>query len=71
MLFLNLEWIHSIANIYEVAAFNIPFQNGVILGTFLGVLHMGQSHGGSGGVIINVASLAGVSALYELFLCFE
>ncbi|XP_020614868.1 15-hydroxyprostaglandin dehydrogenase [NAD(+)]-like [Orbicella faveolata] len=33
---------------------------GVILGTFLGVLHMGQSHGGSGGVIINVASMAAI-----------
>ncbi|KAJ7374716.1 hypothetical protein OS493_005062 [Desmophyllum pertusum] len=33
---------------------------GVILGTFLGVLHMGQSHGGMGGVIINVASIAGI-----------
>jgi len=43
-----------------VASFNVPFQKGVILGTFLGVLHMGQSHGGSGGVIINVASMAGV-----------
>lgn len=43
-----------------MASFNVPFQKGVILGTFLGVLHMGQSHGGSGGVIINVASMAGV-----------
>lgn len=33
---------------------------GVILGTFLGVLHMGQSHGGCGGVIINVASMAAI-----------
>ncbi|KAL9974169.1 hypothetical protein ACROYT_G011180 [Oculina patagonica] len=33
---------------------------GVILGTFLGVHHMGQSRGGKGGVIINVASMAGI-----------
>ena len=52
-----------------MATFNIPFQKGVILGTFLGVLHMGQSHGGSGGAIINVASMAGVSALHGFFLC--
>ena len=46
-------------NINQVASFNFPFQKGVILGTFLGVLHMGQSHGGCGGVIVNVASMAG------------
>lgn len=55
-----------------MASLNFPFQKGVILGTFLGVLHMGQSHGGSGGVIINVASMAGVGALHDfLFLCLE
>ena len=46
-------------NINQVASFNFPFQKGVILGTFLGVLHMGQSLGGCGGVIVNVASMAG------------
>lgn len=32
----------------------------VILGSFLGAFHMGQSCGGMGGVIINVASMAGI-----------
>ena len=35
------------------------FQKGVILGQFLGISHMGWSHGGTGGTIVNVASLAG------------
>lgn len=31
---------------------------GVILGQFLGILHMGLSHGGAGGTIVNVSSMA-------------
>lgn len=31
---------------------------GVLLGQFLGILHMGHSHGGKGGTIVNVASMA-------------
>jgi len=33
---------------------------GVILGQLLGILHMGQSHQGAGGSIVNVASMAGL-----------
>lgn len=36
---------------------------GVIHGTFLGVYHMSVSRGGTGGVIINVASMAGIFPL--------
>lgn len=33
---------------------------GVIRGQFLGIQHMGWSHGGTGGAIVNVASLAAI-----------
>lgn len=33
---------------------------GVILGQFLGISHMGRSHGGIGGTIVNVSSLAAI-----------
>lgn len=39
---------------------NFILQKGVIRGQFLGIQHMGWSHGGTGGAIVNVASLAGV-----------
>lgn len=38
---------------------NFILQKGVIRGQFLGIQHMGWSHGGTGGAIVNVASLAG------------
>lgn len=38
---------------------NVILQKGVIRGQFLGIQHMGWSHGGTGGAIVNVASLAG------------
>ncbi len=40
-------------------------QNGVIYGTKLAMQHMGRSNGGQGGLVINVASMAGI----KLFSC--
>ncbi len=36
------------------------FQSGVIYGTKLAMQHMGRSNGGNGGLIVNIASIAGL-----------
>ena len=37
------------------------FQNGTISGTLLGLEHMAKNQGGSGGVIVNIASISGTN----------
>lgn len=36
------------------------FQGGVVRGTYLALEHMKKENGGNGGVIVNVASMAGL-----------
>ncbi len=46
-------------------------QNGVIYGTKLALQHMGRSNGGQGGLVINVASMAGGSFQFSLMADFD
>jgi 15-hydroxyprostaglandin dehydrogenase (NAD) len=36
------------------------FQNAVVRGTLLGLQYMGKDEGGNGGVVVNMASVAGL-----------
>jgi len=38
------------------------FQNAVVRGTLLGLQYMGKDKGGKGGVVVNMASIAGLVA---------
>jgi len=44
----------------ECLAVHVVFQGGVVRGTYLALEHMKKENGGNGGVIINIASMAGL-----------
>lgn len=54
--------------IYLITHLYFLHQISVIRGTYIGLEYMKIENGGSGGAIINTASLAGKNILYTLFL---
>lgn len=49
-----------IENFFDIERHSF-FQNAVIHGTMLGLKYMGKDNGGDGGIIVNIASIAGIT----------